>query len=79
MSPTTVFSPAAVPAEQLTSHWPGGGVPGVWDTGWVAGRAIPGYYPPTLPDPNISLYLALGPTHGQMKAILEVSEIRVPE
>ena len=38
--------------------------------GW---RAIPGYYPGTSLDPYLVIFSLRAPTHGRMKAILEVS------
>ena len=54
MSPTTIFSlAAAVPVAVAWSMVPGGVYPG-WGSGWVPGGAIPGYYPPSPPDPIFS-------------------------
>ena len=53
--------------------------PGWWVAGWVAGVAIPGTTQPAIPGPNISIFKAISPTHGQMKAILEVSQILTSE
>ena len=44
------------------------GVPGVGYDGWVAGGAIPGYYPATLQDPYLTIFSLKMPTYGQMKA-----------
>ena len=45
------------------------GVPGVGRTGW-AGRGYTGYYPATVPRVPYYTIFSLGPTYGQMKAIL---------
>ena len=58
----------------MTSHVPGVGevYPG-WVAGWVLEGTIPGttQHPP--PGPIFSIFKARGPTHGPLKAILEVS------
>ena len=46
------------------------GVPGVWDDGW-AGRGYTGVLPSPSQVPIFSIYLASGPTYGQMKAKLD--------
>ena len=47
------------------------GVPGVWVVGgWVEGYTR--YPPGTLPGPYLVIFWLKGPTHGQMKAILEL-------
>ena len=57
----------------------GEGVPGVVHAGWVAGRAIPVYYPATLPVPIFSHILASkpypGPNEGNSRLFYEVSQI----
>ena len=54
----------------------GGVYPG-W-CGWVgAGGVLYRYPTQPVPGPNISIFEAEGPTHGQMKAFLEVS-LRFP-
>ena len=50
----------------------GRGVPGVWDR-VGAGEGYTGYPARHAPGPIFSIYLALGPTHGQMKVILRFS------
>ena len=73
MSPTTIFSPLYRTADVHDADWPAGrctrGVGGRWVAGW----AIPVPYPYTIPGPIFTIFLALSPTHGQMKAFLEVS------
>ena len=49
----------------------GRGVPGVWY--WVGGLGgLYRYHPGPSQDPILVIFQATGPTHGQMKAILEV-------
>ena len=70
MSPTTIYRSPVHRVQPACSH--AGcreGVPGVWDRR-VAGRAIPVPHPSTIPGPIFSIFLAIRPTHGQMKAIL---------
>ena len=47
--------------------------PGWCGTGWVPGRAIPGTHQALSQGPKYSIFRVLGPTHGQMKAILDPS------
>ena len=42
--------------------------PGCWDDGWVLG-GYTGYYPAPSQYPELVIFQAPGPTHGQMKAI----------
>ena len=68
----------SVPAVlQRTRECRGEGVPGVVGYRVGAGRAIPVPRPTLLQDPYLTYSKAQGPTHGQMKAILEVS-VRFP-
>ena len=68
MSPTTIFYESGSTGVSVPGRMEGGRVyPGYGI--WVgAGEGYTGYYPAPVPDPNISHYLALSPTHGQMKA-----------
>ena len=74
----TIFTPPYMPVRQpwcTGEAWRQcGGVPGVGVYGWVAGRAIPGTHPDLIPGSIFSIFKAKGPAHGQMKAILEVSQ-----
>ena len=65
---------AVVPGASGVAGSSGGGrgVPGVVRDWWVPGRAIPVPSQDTLQDPYL-VYLRLGHTYGQMKAIPMVS------
>ena len=72
MSPTALFDPRdrTAPSVEQTAVV-GGGVPGV-GSWWVGREGYTGTQAQTLPRTIFSLNLASGPTHGQMKAFLEV-------
>ena len=77
LSPTALFSLADVPAVMLHADHVGGEVYPGWGGRWVPGRAIPvpregytGTQTQPVPVPIFNHILALGPTYGQMKAIL---------
>ena len=76
LSPTTIFSLAALPVHDSSVHgdrWGRGRVyPGYRDD-WVAGRGYTGYPARPVPGPLFNIYLRLSPTHGQMRAILRYS------
>ena len=75
MSPTAIFFLATARCGTVTSpggmRWWGGGVPGVVGYG-VAGRVLYRVPTRTIPGTIFSLFLALGPTYGQMKLNLVV-------
>ena len=73
MSPTASFSPRDTEYGHPDYRCGVGGVyPGYGRTGW-AGRAIPGTHQDHPPGPIFNIYLASGPTHGQMKAFSGIS------
>ena len=75
MSPTAIFDPrvhAGHPGRSVPGV--GGGVPGVVGrvgTGVGGWEGYTGTRPPTIPGPIFNIFKAIGPTHGQMKAILD--------
>ena len=65
------------PRRSRLGAWWGEVYPGVVGYRVGGGEGYTGTHPQAIPGPIFSIYLALGPTYGQMKVILEVSEIGV--
>ena len=72
LSPTPLLQPLYTEYATVAAGAGRGGVPGVgWDRegGWEGYTGTPPDYPP---GPIFSLFLVNEPTHGQMKAILDI-------